>query len=93
LFTVADPIFDIKFEQLMVMVGLVEIVIALVCFYGKRQMLTLALMAWMSTNFVVCRPRPVVDGLETSIRLSRHKWVLIWTHEAARATLHHGTQA
>ena len=52
---VADPITGIKFGQLMLAVGMAEIVIALVCFFSKRQTLALGLVAWMSTNFVVYR--------------------------------------
>lgn len=52
---VVDPIIGIKFGQLMLVVGLAEIVIALVCFFSKRQTLALGLVAWMSTNFVVYR--------------------------------------
>lgn len=52
---VVDPIIGIKFGQLMLVVGVVEIVIALVCFFSKRQTLALGLVAWMSTNFVVYR--------------------------------------
>lgn len=50
-----DPIVGIKFGPLMLMVGVVEIAIALVCFFSKRQTLALGLVAWMSTNFVVYR--------------------------------------
>jgi hypothetical protein len=50
-----DPIIGIKFRQLILAVGLAEIVIALVCFFSKRQMLAIGLVAWMSTNFVVYR--------------------------------------
>jgi hypothetical protein len=39
----------------MLVVGLAEIVIALVCFFSKRQTLALWLVAWMSTNFLVYR--------------------------------------
>jgi hypothetical protein len=52
---VVDPIIGIKFGQLMSLVGLVEIVIALVCFFSKRQILALTLVAWISTNFAVYR--------------------------------------
>lgn len=52
---VVDPILGIKFGQLMLLVGLAEVVIALVCFFSKRQTLALGLVAWMSTNFVVYR--------------------------------------
>lgn len=50
-----DPIIGIEFGQLMLVVGLAEIAIALVCWFGKRPTLTLGLVAWMSTNFVVYR--------------------------------------
>jgi hypothetical protein len=53
--TVVDPIIGIRFGQLMLLVGVAEIVIALVCFFSKRQTLALGLVAWMSTNFVVYR--------------------------------------
>jgi hypothetical protein len=52
---VIDPIFGIKFGQLMLAVGVVEIVIAAICFFSKRQTLKLGLVAWLSTNFVVYR--------------------------------------
>lgn len=52
---VVDPIIGIKFGQLMLAVGAAEIVVALVCFFSKRQTLALGLVAWMSTNFVVYR--------------------------------------
>jgi hypothetical protein len=52
---VVDPIIGIKFGQLMLLVGVAEVVIALVCFFSRRQTLALGLVAWMSTNFVVYR--------------------------------------
>ncbi len=55
LLAVVDPIIGIKFGYLMLVVGMAEIVIVLVCFFGKRQTLALGLVAWMSTNFVVYR--------------------------------------
>jgi len=50
-----DPITGIKFGQLMLLVGVAEIAIALICFFGKRQTLALGLVAWTSTIFVVYR--------------------------------------
>ena len=52
---VIDPITGIKFGQLMLAVGVVEIVIALVCFFSKRQTLALGLVGWISTSFVIYR--------------------------------------
>lgn len=43
--TVVDPIIGIKFGQLMLAVGLAEIVIALLCFFSKRQTLAIGLVA------------------------------------------------
>ena len=53
--TVVDPIMGLKFGQLMLAVGVLEIVIALVCFVCKRQTLTLSVVAWISTIFGVYR--------------------------------------
>jgi hypothetical protein len=53
--SVSDPIIGIKFGTLMLLVGVVEIVIALVCFFSKRQTLAVGLVAWISTYFVVYR--------------------------------------
>lgn len=52
---VIDPIFGIKFGQLMLAVGLAEIAIAVVCFFSKRQTLALGLVALISTDFLVYR--------------------------------------
>jgi len=52
---VIDPIFGIKFGQLMLVVGAAEIVIAAICFFSKRQTLALGLVGWISTSFVVYR--------------------------------------
>lgn len=52
---VVDPIIGITFGQLMLLVGVAEIAIALVCFFSKRQPLAFGLVAWLSTNFVIYR--------------------------------------
>jgi hypothetical protein len=52
---VIDPIFGVQFGQLFLVVGPAEIVIALVCFFGKRQTLSLLLVAWLSTGFALYR--------------------------------------
>jgi hypothetical protein len=52
---VLDPILGIKFGRLMLAVGVVEIIIALVCFFNKRQMLVLGMVAWISTMFLLYR--------------------------------------
>lgn len=52
---VIDPVIGLEFGHLMLVVGTLEIVVALVCFFGRRQTLALGLVAWLATNFVVYR--------------------------------------
>ena len=47
---VADPIIGIQFGHLMLVVGITEIVVALICFIGKSQNLALGLVAWLATT-------------------------------------------
>ena len=53
--SVADPITGVQFRLLLVVVGVVELVIALVCFFSKGHKLPLWLAAWLATNFVLYR--------------------------------------
>lgn len=50
-----DPIMGIKFVHLMLAAGLAEIAVALFCALTSHKSLGVALVAWMSTNFVVYR--------------------------------------
>lgn len=50
-----DPILDVKFGYLMMGVGSLEIAIALICFFNKRQTLVPGLVAWISTSFLSYR--------------------------------------
>jgi hypothetical protein len=52
---IADPIGGLKFGQLILAVGVVEIIIALLCFISWRPALSLGLVAWLSTNFMFYR--------------------------------------
>ena len=52
---VADPIIGIQFGYLMLVVGITEIVVALICFIGKSQKFALGLVTWIATNFLVYR--------------------------------------
>ena len=52
---VADPIIGIQFGHLMLVVGVAEIVIALICFLSKRPTLALGLVTWLATIFVLYR--------------------------------------
>lgn len=55
LLAVQDPIIGIRFGHLMMGVGVVEIGIALVCFWCRTQAIALNLVAWISTAFLVYR--------------------------------------
>jgi len=55
LLAVPDPVTGLQFGHLMLAVGLLELAIAGVCLFSKAQKLSLALIAWLATNFVVYR--------------------------------------
>jgi hypothetical protein len=55
LLTVVDPIVGIPFKHLMLGVGVVELVIAGICLFSNRHALSVMLVAWLSTNFLVYR--------------------------------------
>src|ERR1035437_1104872 len=50
-----DPLTGMRLRQLLLLVGLVELLIAFSCFFVKRRLLSLLAVAWLSTNFVVYR--------------------------------------
>jgi hypothetical protein len=50
-----DPILSVSFRHVFWIVGTLELIIALVCFFGKRVGLQAGLVAWLATNFVVYR--------------------------------------
>ena len=52
---IPDPIASLSFRTLFRMVALLELGVALVCFFGRRPVLQAALVAWMSVNFLVYR--------------------------------------
>ena len=53
--TVADPIAGIPFRWLLLAVGVLEFIIAGVCFFSRNQRLATLLVAWLATNFLVYR--------------------------------------
>ncbi len=55
LLVVADPIAGIPFRWLLLAVGVVELVIAGLCFFSRNQRLATLLVAWLATNFLVYR--------------------------------------
>jgi hypothetical protein len=52
---VADPLIGIPFRQLLLVVGLVELLIAFFCLFTDRRRFNLLAVAWLSTNFLVYR--------------------------------------
>ncbi|MGH7940530.1 MAG: hypothetical protein ACREFR_05610, partial [Limisphaerales bacterium] len=50
-----DPLFAISFRHLMLLAGLVEVTISTVCFLSSKKRLSLALIAWVATGFLVYR--------------------------------------
>jgi hypothetical protein len=52
---VNDPLFGIKFRSLFRLVGCVEAVVAIICYFGKQKWLASALVAWLATSFVAYR--------------------------------------
>jgi hypothetical protein len=55
LLAVADPIAGIPFRWLLLAVGVLELVIAGICFFSRNQRLATMLVAWLATNFLVYR--------------------------------------
>ena len=52
---VPDPLIGIPFRQLMLLVGLAELLIAFFCLFSDRRRFSLLTVAWLSTNFLVYR--------------------------------------
>jgi hypothetical protein len=51
----ADPLIGIPFRQLLLLVGLAELLIAFFCIFTDRRRFSLLAVAWISTNFLVYR--------------------------------------
>jgi hypothetical protein len=50
-----EPLTGIPFRQLLLLVGLAELLIAFFCLLTDKRRLSLAAIAWLSTNFLVYR--------------------------------------
>jgi hypothetical protein len=50
-----EPVFGITFRQLLLLVGLGELLIAYLCFFTDKRQLSSVAVAWISTNFLVYR--------------------------------------
>lgn len=50
-----DPIFLIPFRYLFLIVGSLEMIVASICFFGKRPLVQSGLVAWLASMFLVYR--------------------------------------
>jgi hypothetical protein len=50
-----DPILNISFRTVFWIVGILEIIIALICLLGKKTEPQVGLLAWLATSFLVYR--------------------------------------
>jgi hypothetical protein len=51
----ADPIFGITFRHIFWLVGALELIVALVCFFWKQLELQVGLITWLVTSFLIYR--------------------------------------
>lgn len=51
----SDPILAVPFRYVFWVVGVLELAVALVCFFGRRLWLQAGLIAWLTSNFIVYR--------------------------------------
>ena len=51
----ADPLIGIPFRQVLLLVGLAELLIAFFCLFTDKRRFSLLAVAWLSTNFLVYR--------------------------------------
>jgi hypothetical protein len=51
----ADPLIGIPFRQLLLLVGLAELLVAFFCLFTGRRGLSVWLVGWLSSNFLVYR--------------------------------------
>jgi hypothetical protein len=50
-----DPLLQIPFAHLLLVIGVVEMLIGLICVFGKQLAVQTLLVAWLGTSFVVYR--------------------------------------
>lgn len=75
-----DPIFSLRFGQLLLAVGILELLVAAICIFGKTRLLVNNAIAWLSTNLLAYRlalwwvdwrhPCPCLGGLADAIHIS-----------------------
>ena len=77
---ISDPIFGIYFRHLLFCIGIVELIVACLCLFTQKTVLSLWLVAWLVANFVVYRiglwtmgwyhPYVWLQGLMTTLNAS-----------------------
>jgi len=75
-----DPVFRLSFREIFIIVGIIEVLIALVCILSRQVQLCCKLVAWMASNFLLYRfcllwvgyvkPCNCLGSLTASIHLS-----------------------
>lgn len=50
-----DPIFGFTFRRLMILAGLLEIMVAICCFYPKNRVMSMTFVAWLSSLLLLYR--------------------------------------
>jgi hypothetical protein len=50
-----DPILGLSYHSLFIWIGILELIVASVCFFSKHVGLRASLVAWLATDFVVYR--------------------------------------
>jgi hypothetical protein len=52
---IADPVIGISFHYLIPAVGIIELLVAYLCLFTNKRTLSLGLIAWLTTNYLVYR--------------------------------------
>jgi hypothetical protein len=63
---VLDPIFGMPMRFAILMMGVVELMAAAFCFFGRQPNFQLALIAWLSINFLIYRMGLLWQGAHTT---------------------------
>lgn len=98
-----DPILGIQFRYIFLVAGVVEILAALLCFFGKRSGVKAMCIGWLATNFLIYRisliligyhrPCHCLGNLTTAIHVAPHvadsimKCILIYLLVGSYASL------
>jgi hypothetical protein len=57
-----EPILSIEYRYVFLVVGTLEILTALFCFFGRQQYLKIFVVAWLATNFMLYRLGLILVG-------------------------------